>query len=214
MVFNLNSFSVMLRHCICLSQCMKNLVVVFLFSLSAHELQAQTSGTVLPAIIEGDDTIPVVNLPPANISDFSTKPEDLQAYYRLRFNVIKVYPYARLAAIKIKEMNDHMSTLKTDREKRKYQNKFEDQLKEEFEEQMKKLSVNQGKVLVKLVQRETGQSAFALVKDMKGGVNAFIWQNAAKLWGNDLKAPYEPNGADRTIESIVQQIERGEIAGN
>lgn len=214
MVFNLNSFSVMLRHCICLSQCMKNLIVVFLFILSAHALQAQTSGTVLPAIVEGDDTIPVVNLPPANISDFSTKPEDLQAYYRLRFNVIKVYPYARLAAIKIKEMNDHMSTLKTDREKRKYQNKFEDQLKEEFEEQMKKLSVNQGKVLVKLVQRETGQSAFSLVKDMKGGVNAFIWQNAAKLWGNDLKAPYEPNGADRTIENIVQQIERGEIAGN
>ncbi|HQV99480.1 MAG TPA: DUF4294 domain-containing protein, partial [Bacteroidia bacterium] len=137
--------------------------------------------------------------------------KNLQAYYRLRFNVIKVYPYARLAAVKLNEMNAKMSTMKSDREKRKYRKVVEEQVRKDFEDQLKKLSINQGDVLIKLIDRETGHSSYELVKDLKGSFNAFFAQSLAKLFGHDLKDQYDPTGADKTIESIVQQIERGEI---
>jgi hypothetical protein len=186
----------------------------WIFWLSIVSIQWATAqeqqGRLLPIIVEGDDTIFVASLPPANISEFGSAMSE-QEYYRLRFNVLKVYPYARLAKVKLREMNDHVQSLTTNRERKKYQKEFEARLKEDFESQMKKLSVNQGKVLMKLLQRETGQTAYHLVQNMQGGLSAFFWQSAAKLWGHDLKEPYEPTGKDQVIESIVQQIERGEL---
>jgi hypothetical protein len=167
----------------------------------------------VPYILEGDDTIPVVNLPVVNIeaNGGAEYLKNLQAYYRLRFNVIKVYPFARLAAVKVNEMHTKMAAMKTDRERRKYKNAMEDQIRTDFEEQIKKLSVNQGKILIKLIDRETGHTSYELIKDLKGSLNAFFAQGVAKLFGHDLKSDYDPMGADQAIENIVQQIERGEI---
>ena len=82
--------------------------------------------------------MPVVNLPVVNVVDFGKNGvNDLQAYYRLRFNVIKVYPYAKLASLKMNELNTHLSTLKSEREKRKYTKAFDEQMKKDFEEQIK-----------------------------------------------------------------------------
>jgi hypothetical protein len=171
-------------------------------------------GYKLPYIIEGNDTIPVVNLSIVNIEDYGGAEylKNLQAYYRLRFNVIKVYPYARLAAVKLNEMNAAMSVMKSDREKRRYRKKVEDQVRKDFEEQIKKLSINQGHVLIKLIDRETGHTSYELIKQLKGSFNAFFAQSVAKIFGHDLKDEYDPNGADKAIENVVQQIERGEIA--
>lgn len=189
-------------------------------SLSLTELSAQAPQVIkgsdavkLPFVIEGEDTIPVVNLPIVNIVDFSDPDylKNLQAYYRLRFNVIKVYPYARLAVVKLNEMEKTMASMKSDREKRKYRRKVEDQIREDFEEQIKKLSINQGKVLIKLIDRETGQSSYDLVKQLKGSLSAFFAQGLAKIFGHDLKSTYDPEGEDKTIESIVKQIENGQI---
>jgi hypothetical protein len=167
----------------------------------------------LPAIIIGEDTFPVVNLPMITVFDFSD-PEmlkNLQAYYRLRFNVIKVYPYARLAAVKLNEMNAHAATLSNEREKRKYMRGIEKQMKEEFEEQIKNLSISQGDVLIKLINRETGDTSYELLKELRGSLNAFFSQGLAKLFGHDLKDKYEPEGRDKTIENIILQIEGGQI---
>ena len=196
---------------------MKKTVVLILFLLGAIATfpafsQDTIKGKMLPYIIEKEDTIYVVNLYLVKIE--AKGPDylkNLQAYYRLRFNVIKVYPYARLAAVKLNEMNSRMSTMKTDREKRKYRKSVEEQVRKDFEDQLKKLSINQGNVLIKLIDRETGHSSYELVKDLKGSLNAFFAQGMAKLFGHDLKDKYDPTGADKTIESIVQQIERGEI---
>jgi hypothetical protein len=171
-------------------------------------------GVKLPYIIEGNDTVPVVNLPIVNISDYANPDylKNLKEYYRLRFNVIKVYPYARLAAVKLNEMNSRMALMKTDREKRKYRKTVEEQVRKDFEEQVKKLSINQGNVLIKLIDRETGNTTYDLIKQLKGSLNAFFSQGIAKLFGHDLKDEYDPTqGQDKTIENIVQQIERGEI---
>lgn len=167
----------------------------------------------LPYIIEGNDTVPVINLPIVNIVDVNN-PEylkNLQAYYRLRYNVIKVYPYARLAAVKLNIMNAAMEKMESRKERKHYQRLMEDQVRKDFEEQIKNLSINQGNVLIKLIDRETGHTSYELIKSLKGSLNAFFAQGVAKLFGHNLKSEYNPEGDDKTIEMIVQQIETGQI---
>jgi hypothetical protein len=199
---------------------MRFICILFLFSVflntssfSQAPQPIKGGGYRVPYIIEGSDTIPVVNLPIVNIQD-SMSPEylkSLQAYYRLRFNVIKVYPYARLAAVKLNQMNIEMAKMKKDKERRKYKKQIEEQVRKDFEEQIKKLSINQGNVLIKLIDRETGHTSYELIKTLKGSLNAFFAQGVAKLFGHDLKDEYDPEGEDKTIENVVRQIERGEI---
>ncbi|MFM2135968.1 MAG: hypothetical protein RL021_1368 [Bacteroidota bacterium] len=192
------------------------LLLLFLVRLSASSAQdtaAVKVGYRLPFILEGNDTVPVVNLPDVQIFD-NANPEylkNLQAYYRLRYNVIKVYPYARLAAMKVNEMNRNMAGMKNDRERRRYRKQVEDQVRTDFEETIKKLSINQGKVLIKLIDRETGTTSYDLIKSLKGSFNAFFAQSLARMFGHDLKSEYDPQGEDQTIENIVRQIETGQI---
>jgi hypothetical protein len=170
------------------------------------------NGYRVPYIIEKDDTIPVVNLPEVRIDEIGPAYiKNLQEYYRLRFNVIKVYPYARLAAVKLNEMNARMATMSSDREKRKYRKAVEEQVRADFEETIKKLSINQGNVLIKLIDRETGHTSYELIKQLKGSFNAFFAQGLARLFGHDLKDEYDPQGEDKAIENIVYQIETGQI---
>lgn len=188
-------------------------VTVVVFDLFSQEPVKVKEGYRLPYIIEGADTIPVVNLQVVSISD-SASPEylkNLQAYYRLRFNVIKVYPYARLAAVKLNEMNGKMEKMTSKRDKKRYRKDVEELVRKDFEDQIKKLSINQGNVLIKLLDRETGHTSYELIKDLKGSLNAFFAQGVAKLFGHDLKNEYDPEGADKAIENVVKQIERGEI---
>ena len=189
-------------------------IFVIVLNAFSQEPVKVKNGYRLPYIIEGVDTIPVVNLQVVSISD-SASPEylkNLQAYYRLRFNVIKVYPYARLAAVKLNEMNSAMEKMTSKRDKRRYRKEVEEQVRKDFEDQIKKLSINQGNVLIKLLDRETGHTSYELIKDLKGSLNAFFAQGVAKLFGHDLKNEYDPEGADKAIENVVKQIERGEIA--
>jgi len=186
----------------------------FIFS-NAHGQDSMKVGRYrLPAIIIGEDTFPVINLPVVTVMDFAD-PEmlkNIQAYYRLRFNVIKVYPYAKLAAVKLNEMNEHALTLTSNKERRKYIKDTEYQMKRDFEEQIKNLSISQGDVLIKLINRETGNTSYELIKELRGSFSAFFDQGVAKLFGHDLKDTYEPEGKDKTIENIVRQIESGQIS--
>lgn len=190
-------------------------VTFHLFILCAAAQMPEGKGPFrVPYIIEGEDTIPVVNLPALNVVDESDPDyvNKLKAYYRLRYNVVKVYPYARLAAIKMNEMNARMATMKSDREKRKYKKQVEDRVRDDFEEQIKKLSINQGKILIKLIDRETGSSSYELIKKLKGSFNAFFAQKLAQVFGHDLRSEYDPEGEDKAIEAIVKQIESGQIS--
>jgi hypothetical protein len=189
-------------------------LLFILCSSAAYSQDSLKAGKYkLPAIIIGEDTFPVVNLPMVTIVDFAN-PEvlkNLQAYYRLRFNVIKVYPYAKLAAVKLKEMNEHAATISSAKERRRYLKETEKQMKEDFEGQIKNLSINQGDVLIKLINRETGNTSYELIKELRGSFSAFFDQSLAKVFGHDLKDVYEPSGKDKMIEDIVQQIESGQI---
>lgn len=191
---------------------MKYFLAILIVLNSVYSFGQTKKGTKLPYIIEGIDTIPVVNLPDVNIVDYGADYEKrLKEFYRLRFNVIKVYPYARLAGIKIKQLNDSLAGIKSDRDKRKYKKKFEEQLRDDFGKTIERLSVNQGKIFIKLLDRQTGSTGYEIIKDVKGSWSALILQTGARVFGHNLKDDYDPNGDDKQIESIVQQIEAGLI---
>jgi hypothetical protein len=118
-----------------------------------------------------------------------------------------VYPFAKLTAEKLTQINATMAKLKTPKEKRKYFKLVEKYLNDEFEPKLKKLSRKQGQILVKLINRQTGQTTFDLIKNYKSGWKAFWSSNTAKLFNIDLKKSYDPKEVveDFYIESYLQR---------
>ena len=129
---------------------------------------------------------------------------DLEQFNRLRYNVLKVLPYARFAGQRYRQLQRELA-LTGDRHKQKELiNACEAQIKELFNKEIKDLTISQGEVLIKLIDRETGNTSFAMVKDLKGGFNAFILQSAARIFGHDLKETYDPE-EQKDIEAILRQ---------
>lgn len=167
---------------------------------------------VLATVIDGD-TVPIIHLAPAEIYA-PISPEAaarMKAYYKLRRDVLKAYPYAKLASIQLKFINDSVAHISSEKQKRKFIKRTEDELKKQFEKDLKKLTMTQGRILIKLIDRETGSTSYSLVKELRGSLQAFFWQGIARLFGSNLKSEYNAATDDALIESIVQQIERGEL---
>jgi hypothetical protein len=138
-------------------------------------------------------------------------PRQFREYTLLELKVKKVYPIAKVAAIKLAEYNRVYSSFKTERERRRYVKGVEKELFKEYEEELRTMRVSEGRILIKLLDRETGNSSFEIIKEFKGGFSAFFWQSVAKLFGHDLKAQYDPVMEDRLIEYIILQIDLGLI---
>ena len=120
-----------------------------------------------------------------------------------------MYPYAKLAGLKLKEYEMVLREAKNDRERRKIMKKAEEELNAQFGPELKKLNFSQGKILIKLIDRETGNSSYALLQDLRGKFTAFVWQQFARIFGYNLKIRYNPSNEDRQIEEIVLRIESG-----
>jgi hypothetical protein len=119
------------------------------------------------------------------------------------------YPYAVLARQKLEELNAYYVTLNTERERKAYAKLVEEELKAEFEEDLKKLTITQGRLLIKLIDRETGSTSYELVKELRGSFSAFFWQAVARIFGSNLKTQYDPLGEDKLIEEILILIQHG-----
>ena len=135
----------------------------------------------------------------------------LREYTALELKVKKVYPIAKMAAIKLKEYNSIYLSFKKERERKEYVKKIEKDLFAEFETEIRTMTVSQGRILIKLIDRETGQSSFEIIKEFKGGFSAFLWQSVARIFGHNLKSEYDAVNEDRIIEYIVWQIDQGMI---
>jgi hypothetical protein len=150
----------------------------------------------LPAEVVGQDTLPVYVMQDADVNiQPQLTPEMLQKqkeWQRLVRCIRVVMPYANIAAMKMKEIDDSMAKMDRRRDKKKYLHEQEDQLKAEFKSQLENLSVYQGKLLVKLLDRQTGHTSYALIKEYKSGFQAFMWQAMAGTFGMDLKEHYDP----------------------
>lgn len=167
---------------------------------------------VLSNIVNGD-TIPIIYMAPVEIVG-TLSPEaaaKMQTYLRLRRDVLKAYPYAKLAAVQLKFINDSISKIPDEHDRKRFIKDTEKQLKADFEKDLKGLTMTQGRILIKLIDRETGSTSYSLVRELRGSLQAFFWQGLAKLFGSSLKSEYDSAGDDAAIESIVQQIERGQL---
>lgn len=190
----------------------KSLLIVFIFCAKFAFAQSDTIRKMYTTIVDGD-TIPLVYMQTVDVVA-SLSPEaaaQLKAYYIMRRDVLRTYPYAKFAARKLKEISDHAATIESEKEKKRYIKKTENELKDKFEADLKKLTINQGRILMKLIDRETGNSTYDVVKELRGGFKATIWQGFARLIGDDMKDSYDAAGEDAGIESIVQQIETGTL---
>lgn len=181
-------------------------------SIDENELNdaIENNENVLQTEVIDGDTLPLVLLAPVAV--VATKKRDYVSEYkfkRLTKHVTKVYPYAKEAARIIDEIDAVTSDIDKKRKQKKYIKQLEKDLKKNFEGELRKLTISQGKVLTKLVSRETGLSTHELIKEYKSGITATFWQTIGKKFGYDLKHHYDPinDVQDKDIEQIVLSLE-------
>ena len=186
--------------------------IALLLASSTHG-HAQ-SNKMLHYIVEGKDTIFIDEIRASKVYSRLTKQKgkDWRKYYRLVHNFSKTYPYALAARNIVKRADQTIEENNLKRGKRdKYINSVQDELFEMFEEPLRSLTVTQGALLMKLIDREIGKSSYMIIKDYKNGMAAKFWQGVAKLFGSDLKKPYDPKGEDAKIEELVKIWEAGDF---
>ena len=196
-----------------------NIVILTLFALFlsfqfvlAQDKQSR-GGYLVPVCIYEGDTIPCVQLPTVYIFKplkFKNDKERME-YYRLVRNVKKVYPIAREINRTILETYEYLQTLPNEKARQKHIKRVEKGLKDQYTPRMKKLSFAQGKLIIKLVDRQSNQTSFELVKAFMGPFKAGFYQTFAALFGASLKKEYDPNGEDKLTERVVILVENGQI---
>ncbi len=187
------------------------LIVLFVVLLLNKSQAQRLSDSVMMGIIQNGDTIIHKNLIEITVfpeREFKNARQE-RRYGRFVDKVKKVYPYARLAGEMLDEYEPKYLELETDKERRKLMKDLEQQLLDEYKDDMKKMTLSEGRILLKLIDRETSRTSFALIKDFRGGVSATFWQGIARLFGSNLKSEYEPQGEDRMLEEVVRLIEVG-----
>ena len=136
--------------------------------------------------------------------------KDWRQYYKLVYNFARVYPYAE-ASGRLQEIVD--STIAANNygrmKKDRYMNEVQSMLFKDFEGALHKMTISQGAVLLKLIDRETGQSSYSIIREYKNGIAAGFWQGIAKFFDNDLKSKYDPEGADKDLEQLVIAWQNG-----
>lgn len=159
------------------------------------------------------DTIPLVQLHDVHIfgrMKFKNE-KHRQEYAKLVSDVRKVYPYARLISQSIIETYEFMETLPDEKAKQKHLEQVQKFMMDEYKPQLKKMSRSQGKILIKLIDRECNTPSYNIVKALVGSFKAGVYNIFAGMFGNSLKTEYDPYGKDRDIESIVIQIQEGSL---
>jgi len=203
----------------------KIMFVVFLFFVCTFS-QAQNKKTIIDTdipdedkgflvpttIIDGDTVMhlylkQIIVFPPRV---FRSKGEQ-RRYSRLVYYVKKVYPYSQVVKNKLYEINSQVNEIKGEKAKRKFLKMKEDELRAEFEGELRKMTFTQGRILIKLIDRETGETTYEIVKQLKGSLSAFFWQSVAVMFQSSLKYEYDAKGDDRMIEEIVILIENGQL---
>jgi hypothetical protein len=191
-----------------------------LFIAFGHVLHAQVPASskwgpndtiIVQAIIYNGESMPykelemvyVSNLPPDRLA------KAIEKYNRLRNAVYVTYPYARTAGYTLNDVNAHLEAIASKKERKAYIKSREKELKDKFADPLSNLSIYQGKVLMKLINRQTGNNCYEIIKEYRGGLNARMYQTVAFFFGSSLKQEYryEEDAYDRQIETIVKEID-------
>lgn len=185
-------------------------VILFVPEGAAQLKDSVGTGKIVTA--EGD-TLAHINIRPVIVVPRRTfkSHADVRKYWRLAMKVKKVYPYAQKAADLLAEYEQRYLSTNDKKLRRQYVKQAEEALFDQYGPQLRKLSLSEGRILIKLIDRETKHTSYELIKDLKGGLTAFFWQGVAKVFGNNLKEEYDPVTEDRMIEEIIFYIEMGVI---
>lgn len=168
---------------------------------------------VMYALIQDGDTIYVSSIDEVVILPMPKfkRRRDLRKYRRLVYNIKKVYPYSKMAKEKYDEVAAVLDTIPTEKARKEYMKVVEEELKEEFEDELKKLTITQGRILLKMIDREIGHTSYELLKEFRGSFSAFFWQTLARLFGNNLKSEFDAEGEDKLMNEIILLIENGQL---
>ncbi|MDX8340865.1 DUF4294 domain-containing protein [Draconibacterium sp. IB214405] len=192
---------------------MRSFVFILIFLLGAGFAGAQENDTseINMGYVQDGDTIIFKNIKEVVVfpnREFKNK-RQYRRYTRYVAKVKKVYPLAVEARELLAEYEPQYNALEEPKERRKLMKQLEKELLDEHKDELKKWSISDGRILLKLINRETERTPYSLIKEFRGGFSATFWQGIAKLFKNDLKAGYEPEEEDKVLEEIVTLIELG-----
>lgn len=164
-------------------------------------------------VLNGTDTVPFFTLPTVFVFDryrFKSKKQE-QQYLKLVRDVKRTLPYAKMVYSTLIETYEYMETLPDEKSKQAHLKRMEKELFKEYKPQLKKLSYSQGKLLIKLIDRECNQSSYKILNAFLGSFRAGFWNIFAGIFGASLKAEYDPENKDHQVEIIVRLVEDGLI---
>ena len=188
-------------------------LLLLLFSVP-YEASSQGKLIIVDLEVVGYDTVISSDLPEVEILDFKSQDEK-NNYFILKRRVLKVYPYAVVAKKKLQEIKLALDTIPKRRKKKRYTREVARWLKEQYTDRLKDLTISEGKILVKLIYRETNSTSYKILKSYRGSFNALFWQIMAKIWDNNLKTGYDPINIreDMLIEHILIEDGIEEFSG-
>jgi len=203
---------------------MKYCIPIIILVLYALPVKGQSSGVpvgdtlskvsyLLKTATFDGQTYPLVEL--KEIVVYARMPRGVKFNYRrharLVYNVRKVYPYSVLVRDELGRVNRLLETLPNEKDRRNFLTQYEKDIFKTYEPEMKELTFTQGKILIKLIDRETQTTSFELIREYRGKFSATFWQSIARIFGTNLKSDYDPHGEDFLIEQIVTEIEAGRL---
>lgn len=182
-------------------------------SLKQKNDTVQGKAFLLQKVKRNGETLPEVEIKEVTVyaNPKFPKKSDFRKYERLVYNLKRVYPYALIVRNKLFLVNEEMRNLPTEKERREYIRKVEKEVFAEYEDDMREMTITQGRLLIKLIDRETLNTSYTLIKDYRGKFSAAFWQGIARIFGTNLKEEYDPYGDDAIIESILIEIDAGRL---
>lgn len=191
-------------------------LILLLLLLQAYSSSCQTTqggSYVLPGIVLNGDTLAkieakaVVLLPPAQLPENN----EIKQFRRLVKNIKIVYPYSQIGKKIFREIEITLDTMPNKRDRKAYIKTKERELLRRYGGELKKLSVTQGQILMKMIDRELNKTSYEIIKEMRGSFQAIMWQQMARIFGSDLRSTYEPEGEDMMMEKIIVLLETGQL---
>lgn len=189
-------------------------VLLLFWGISLSPLYAQkgiNDTIMLGAVTVKGVDYPMVFLDDCYITSNYLDPKERIRLARLRNDIYTVYPYALTAAAMLKDIHEHEAQLDGRRERKHYLKSIDKELDRTFKDPLKNLTIDQGHVLIKLIDRQTGENCFDIIKEVKGRFSAIAWESVGILFKNNLTREYDPQGNDRDVERIVSELEASNL---
>lgn len=204
---------------------MKLLAVIVLIFLFVSELSGQTDSLkhkndslpdkfyLLQKVKRDGITMPEVEIKEVTIlaPPKTEKKSDLRKYDRLVYNIKRVYPYAIMVRLRLSQVNDELNNITDEKKRKEYIKNVEKDVFAEYEGDISQMTITQGRLLIKLIDRETQNTSYALIREYRGKLTAAFWQGIARLFGTNLKDEYDAYGDDALIELIIKEVDAGRL---